>query len=130
MNEILQEWIDRAEGDMHTAQRELRARSNPNYNSACFHSQQLAEKYLKAFMLQNKMHFGKTHNLEELLESIRSRFPDFELIRDVLVVLNQYGVAPRYPGASVTRQDAKEAVKIASHVRQFVRARMGLPDEK
>jgi HEPN domain-containing protein len=32
------------------AQREYRARNQPNYAAVCFHSQQVAEKYLKAWL--------------------------------------------------------------------------------
>lgn len=127
MNEIVQEWVDIAEGDFNTAQRELRARKKPNYASACFHAHQIAEKYLKAFMLQQKLHFGKTHNLQELLETILAQKSDLELLRDALVILNQYGVRARYPGIIVGRAEAKEAVQVAKQVRQFVRGRMGLP---
>jgi len=49
MNPIVQEWIDKAEGDWNTARREYRVRKSPNYDAVCFHSQQCAEKYLKAF---------------------------------------------------------------------------------
>lgn len=48
MNPLTLEWADKAEGDLFTAQREIRARVSPNYDAACFHSQQVAEKYLKA----------------------------------------------------------------------------------
>ena len=44
------EWIEKAEGDFVTTQRELKARRFPNYDAACFHAQQMAEKYLKAFL--------------------------------------------------------------------------------
>ena len=47
MNEIVAEWVDRAEGDFRTAEREVRVRNAPSYDSVCFHAQQCAEKYLK-----------------------------------------------------------------------------------
>jgi len=47
MKPITLEWIDKAEGDWTSAQREHRARQRPNYDAACFHAQQYAEKYLK-----------------------------------------------------------------------------------
>jgi HEPN domain-containing protein len=46
MNPLTLEWIDKAEGDWITASREYRARRQPNYDAACFHAQQTAEKYL------------------------------------------------------------------------------------
>jgi len=48
MNPSAQEWINKAEGDWATANRENQVRKNPNYDAVCFHAQQCAEKYLKA----------------------------------------------------------------------------------
>jgi len=48
MNELTAEWIAKAEGDWTTARRELRARRSPNYDAACFHAQQAAEKGARA----------------------------------------------------------------------------------
>jgi HEPN domain-containing protein len=45
------EWIEKAEGDWEVGQRAYRARKKPNYDAACFHAQQCAEKYLTAFGL-------------------------------------------------------------------------------
>jgi HEPN domain-containing protein len=50
MNPLTLEWINKAEGDLISAQREYRARNQPNYDSACFHAQQCIEKYLKAWL--------------------------------------------------------------------------------
>jgi HEPN domain-containing protein len=42
------EWVEKAEGDFRTAGREKNSAEHPNYDAACFHAQQCAEKYLKA----------------------------------------------------------------------------------
>lgn len=81
MKDSVRAWLDRADGDLISAERELRARKDPNYNSACFHSQQCAEKYLKGFMLQNDIPIRKIHDLRELSENIIRKFPEFDLIR-------------------------------------------------
>jgi HEPN domain-containing protein len=49
MNRLTAEWVQKAEGDFLVAQKMLRARKQPVYDAVCFHSQQCAEKYLKAF---------------------------------------------------------------------------------
>src|SRR5438094_9694193 len=67
MKPITREWIDKAEGDWHSAQREYRARRRPNYDAACFHAQQCAEKYLKARLEEAGIAFSRTHNLISLL---------------------------------------------------------------
>jgi len=50
MKPITAEWVTKAEGDFATLERESRARKNPNYDAACFHAQQCAEKYMKALL--------------------------------------------------------------------------------
>src|SRR5262245_55415528 len=67
MKPITLEWVAKAEGDWDTAQREYRARRRPNYDAACFHAQQCAEKYLKARLEEAVIAFGRTHNLVSLL---------------------------------------------------------------
>jgi len=53
MNELTVEWLRKAEGDCAPAGRETRARRHPNYDAACFHAQQAAEKYLKALLQEH-----------------------------------------------------------------------------
>lgn len=59
MQPLTIEWIRKADGDMATAKRELRARSTPNYDAVCFHAQQCAEKHLKALLQEEAIPFGK-----------------------------------------------------------------------
>ncbi|MBI4672717.1 MAG: HEPN domain-containing protein [Chloroflexi bacterium] len=129
MNAQVTEWIALAEGDLDTARRELRARLRPNYNAACFHSHQCAEKYLKGFMLDHDIPFEKIHDLLKLWMQIKRHFPEFELIQEWLGLLNQYPVATRYPGLHLSREEAKDAVQATHRVRFFIRSRMGLPPE-
>src|SRR5438045_5215990 len=62
------EWVEKAEGDWHTAGRELRATEFPNYDAVCFHAQQCAEKYLKALLTERDVRFPKMHHLPTLLD--------------------------------------------------------------
>ena len=50
MKPLTSEWVEKAEADRSTARRELRVRKAPNFDAVCFHSQQCAEKYLKAVL--------------------------------------------------------------------------------
>lgn len=52
MKPLTAEWVAKAEGDLASANRELRARTHRNYDAACFHAQQCAETYLKARAIQ------------------------------------------------------------------------------
>jgi HEPN domain-containing protein len=46
MNDLVAEWVQKAQGDFNVARREIRVRRAPNYDACCFHAQQSAEKYL------------------------------------------------------------------------------------
>jgi len=125
MNALTAEWIEKAEGDYVSAGRELRARQKPNYDATCFHAQQSAEKYLKAFLQENAVAFPKTHNLIELLELCRPLDASFELQRDRLVLLDRYAVRYRCPGESADRDEARQVFKTVTAVREFMRAKLG-----
>src|SRR6266511_2671237 len=56
------DWVEYAEEDLIMAKRALR-RSKPLTTPSCFHSQQYAEKYLKAILISRDIEFPKTHDL-------------------------------------------------------------------
>ncbi len=59
MNPLTQEWVNKGEGDFHTAERESRVTIAPNYDAICFHAQQCIEKYLKARLQAAVCHSGR-----------------------------------------------------------------------
>jgi HEPN domain-containing protein len=105
------EWVAKAKGDYASAMRELRARSLPNYDSACFHAQQCIEKLLKAVLIEKQAAFQRTHDLEILLEIILPIYPHLGLLRPDCQLLTQYAVHFRYPGEFASKADATDAVK-------------------
>ena len=82
MKPLTREWVEKAEGDLITAARECRARKSPNYDAACFHAQQCAEKFLKARLQEADIPFGRTHNLTTLLDLLLPIEPLWEALRD------------------------------------------------
>jgi len=64
---LVVKWVEKAEKDLLTAQREL-SFENPITEAVCFHSQQAAEKFLKALLVAHQVYFPKTHSIMELLE--------------------------------------------------------------
>ena len=127
MKPITLEWIDKAEGDWDSAQREYRARRRPNYDAACFHAQPCAEKYLKARLEEARRAFSRTHNLISLLTLVLAVEPTWTVLQPHLTALNIYAVAFRYPGSSATRSNAANALKDCRAVRRSVRQSFGLP---
>lgn len=122
----LQEWIDKAEEDYEVAITLVRKRKRPTPDAVCFHCQQCAEKYLKAFLVQCKVIFPKIHDLLELQKLCLTVDPTFELIGDLLDCLNPYSVEFRYPGEQAMVEEAEVAVKAMKTVRRFVRDKIEL----
>src|SRR5438309_728249 len=70
MRPLTKEWVAKAEADYESALMLYRKRKSPNYDGACFHAQQSAEKYLKARLQEAQIRFGKTHDLTDLLTQV------------------------------------------------------------
>jgi len=123
--EFTREWVRKAESDFKTA--DHLCQSGPDFaGGAAFHSQQAAEKYLKAFLVWHQIEFPKTHDIETLLKlagKVDSKIPD--VLKDA-VILTPYGVDYRYPGEypQVGRSDAERAFLLADRVRKEIRNRL------
>ena len=119
------EWAEYAEEDLILAKSALR-RSKPLTIGSCFHSQQCAEKYLKAILISQDIEFPKTHDLLilDVLCLDGGIFTGFT--KEDLGRLSGYAVHTRYPGNQPTSGEAQEALKIAKTVRQFARTFLGL----
>ncbi len=127
MKPLVAEWIRKAEGDYATVLRETRARKNPNFDGACFHAQQCAEKYLKARLCQAEIGFEKIHDLVALLNQVVSIEPSWELFREDLAWLSGFAVAYRYPGESADRESAIDAKARCRSFRLAARNTFSLP---
>ena len=111
-------WFLKAESDLKTAKR--MAESDGPYDTACFHAQQAAEKYLKGLLALRGEPFHRTHNLEEL-QHLGEALPAWPLAGLDLAELSSYAVDARYDFEFwPDRQTAQEAVHLASEVRRLV----------
>ena len=118
---ILAEWLHKANADMGVAEH-LLSEKEVFLNAIAFHSEQAAEKYLKAFLAWHEVDFPKTHDLDLLLDLVQTvDKPMAGMLRDV-IVLTPYGVELRYPGdrPDATPGDAREAVELAGKVREAI----------
>jgi HEPN domain-containing protein len=127
MQPLTAEWIVKAEADLATARRELRARRAPNYDAACFHAQQCAEKYLKARLQEDQTAFPRTHDLIALYNLVPTPDPTLTALLHDLRLLTAFGVTFRYPGASANRVMARDAVARCLAVRAVIRHSLSLP---
>jgi HEPN domain-containing protein len=127
MKPLTREWIAKAEADWESARREMRARKAPNYDSACFHAQQCAEKYLKSYLQEISEPPPRTHDIGVLVGLLLGEEPLWSAYRPAWSTLTDYAVRYRYPGETATRSEAKEALALADDVRSRVRSALGLP---
>ena len=121
------EWVEKAEGDWNAARQLNRVRKDPNYDGACFHCQQSIEKYLKARLEEAGISFPRTHDLIKLLSLAVPIEPKWVVLQPVMVVLNPYAIAYRYPGFKASKSDAKDAIQSCRRVRRAIRVSLGLP---
>jgi len=112
MNVLVEEWVNKAEGDRQTAKREVNVVDSPNWDAVCFHAQQAVEKYLKALCQQENIPFTRTHDLTQLLKALLPKYPDLAPQSDNLEWLTAFAVEIRYPGESAIEGDAEKAVTI------------------
>jgi HEPN domain-containing protein len=126
MNPLTIEWIEKAEGDLLTAQREYRARIRPNYDAVCFHAQQTAEKYLKAWLQETEKTIPHIHNLVDLVSLCIEVDPIYSILEPELRGLDGYAVRTRYPGQNANKEEALVAIKTSKNVRLFIRKKLGL----
>ena len=108
------------------AERLLRIRNTPVYAIVCFHSQQSAEKYLKALLQEHRQPIPKIHHLIELLALVTQVEPTCQFLHSDLEILEDYAVDFRYPGILATKDDAKSAYKAVKTIRAFIRQRLNL----
>ena len=121
-------WIAKAEQDLAAAEW-LLASPEPLYGPVGFHSQQAAEKMLKAYLTWRDEPFEKTHSLVALVGKCLPFDAAFQALRTAATTLTPYAVASRYPGdlVELTEAEAKEAVELGRQVQEFVMKR--LPSE-
>ncbi|MDO9130526.1 MAG: HEPN domain-containing protein [Anaerolineales bacterium] len=126
MNELTKEWVDKAEDDFHSADLLLHAGEVPIPNTACFHCQQCAEKYLKAYLQEHMVEFDRKHDLIPLLNLCVSLDKDFQAIKSELQKLDRYAVIVRYPGINIKAETAEAALDAAERIRGFVRKKLNV----
>ena len=107
--------------------------SSKHYAASCFHSQQAAEKALKALIIQLRRVVHRSHDLVELYGVVRE---DLRLEGEVegrLPELSAYYTQSRYPNAGLRRpsseigvEQAERCFEVARRVVRAVAGRLGV----
>lgn len=117
-SKIVLQWLKYARTDLNLAKASLELSSTYKAVSA-FHSQQCAEKAIKAYLTFKKVRFPKTHDLELLVKEIDKIDPVLAKKIVKAKTLTNYAVTYRYPDAErkpLTIAKSKAATKLAEHV--------------
>ncbi len=118
---------DEARRRLTVASRDLKAAeilSTTEPSGSTFHSQQTAEKAVKAFLTFHNVFFRKVHDLKELGEQCSAIDPTFVPLMKEAADLTSYAVQFRYVDAprELDEAEAKHALDIARLVYDRVRA--------
>lgn len=111
-----EEWLTRARSDLALAKAPLP--DGTLYEDLCFHTQQAAEKALKAVYQRHGWTFRYVHDLKELLAGLREEGLDVPEDLEETARLTSYAFEFRYPGVeeSVTEEEYEQAVTLAERV--------------
>lgn len=122
-------WLEQAEADRKGVQLLF---DGGSFHLACFVSQQVAEKALKAFIFAQGEEFVVGHSVEALSRWAAEYDPDFEKLRQKVALLDSYYIPTRYPNGLpdsiparvYTRHAAEETMHMADQVLDFIRAKL------
>jgi HEPN domain-containing protein len=92
-------------------------------DAAAHHAQQAGEKALRGFLTAYGIPFGKTDELEPLLDACEGIHPRFQQLTLAASTLSPYGIEFRYPGGRLepSEAEARDAVQHATDILRFVR---------
>ncbi|HEX4374023.1 MAG TPA: HEPN domain-containing protein [Puia sp.] len=116
-----EKWFKKAEGDLLDIKNNFSAKEIA-IDTACFHVQQAAEKYMKGYLVSKGVNFPKTHDLELLLDLCVEKDLQFSQLLPEIKNLNDYAILPRYPDEmhDLTVTDAQQAHQNAVIIKDFV----------
>lgn len=97
-NPDVQAWVGKADSDRLNIENNLAAARVP-WDTVCYHAQQVAEKMLKACLVDRGTTPPKTHDLMYLLGECKRAGTDLSDLASDCSMLLQYAALSRYPGA-------------------------------
>ncbi|MGB2929452.1 MAG: HEPN domain-containing protein [Desulfobacterales bacterium] len=124
--DVIKEWITKADQDFEFARINFEEEKQ-FFAQICFHFNQSAEKYLKAFIIANRLEFRKIHDLHLLLKQCKSNDPSFSQLEDDCEYLTTFYIETRYPvhwPTAFTKEEAEKAHRSANNIREFIKKKL------
>lgn len=117
-------WLDIAERDLRHRD-DLWKLGRDYWSEICWLSQQTVEKHMKALLVSRWVRPARTHDLEALLEALRSAGIDMPALDEDCKLLTEHAIAPRYGAALTLRErDARIATDAADRILAAVRCHL------
>lgn len=118
--QLSKEWFDAALSDYNYALVGLK--ENEVYPQVAFLSQQIAEKYLKGFLILNGVNIQKVHELPKLLDECIKINNNLENLRDACEILTGFYTEVRYPPdiPDYTKDEILEAFNNAKLIKETI----------
>ena len=120
---IVREWLSKADEDFSFAKINLED-DHKFYSQICFHFQQAAEKYLKAYIAAYDLEFEKIHNLIALLKICGRKDASLLSVMEQCELLNTAYIDTRYPvhwPTDYSKEKTKKMQEAAGKVAQTVK---------
>jgi len=117
---LAKEWFYSGESDFLYA--EVGLKQKDIFPQVAFLSQQVAEKFLKGFLIANAIEPPRVHDLPKLLDECIKLNPKLEKIRDACELLTGFYSETRYPPdiPEYSKEDIEKAFNSAKFVKETV----------
>jgi HEPN domain-containing protein len=128
--DLINNWILKAKKDLTSAEHELTFGDDAVTETICFHSQQAAEKFLKAYLVYLEISFTKTHEIGELITKCELKDNEIATLKEEADILTDYAVTVRYPDDFYVPEleEAREAYDLAIKVRDYILSKIEVLD--
>jgi HEPN domain-containing protein len=118
--DLAKEWLRYAKSDLNTAKHMFVDVHPKETEISCYHSQQCAEKSLKAYLIARKTDPPYIHDLVELIRLCITQETSFSTIQSYCALLNPYGIQARYPNElAIDDNITNQAINYAEKILEF-----------
>lgn len=121
LKKLAGEWFSKAQDDELSAKDILNDKEGAP-STVCFLCQQMAEKYLKGYLVYNEKELFKIHDLDKLVVFCEEVDNSFNDIKEQAKSLSDFYISTRYPGdyPEFIWTQAEKAFVSADKIKKFV----------
>jgi HEPN domain-containing protein len=119
------DWLTKANEDLDAANLLIKQK-RPRTGVAAFHTQQAAEKFLKAFLTWHDRRFKKIHDLKELARACELIDNALGSEAHQLATISPWAIETRYPGdwSPPTRKEVSKAIQKVTQLYKQILSRL------